>query len=90
MRKGAVRCVRAAPFSYLPDATSSDEDGFAAHTARRGESLDREAIQGRPHQRFENWKLRRALARPYFLRSTTRGSRVRKPAALTGARSVGS
>ena len=23
-------------------------------------------------QRFENWKLRRALARPYFLRSTTR------------------
>jgi hypothetical protein len=41
-------------------------------------------------QRFENWKLRRALARPYFLRSTTRGSRVRKPAALTALRSAGS
>ncbi len=41
-------------------------------------------------QRFENWKLRRALARPYFLRSTARGSRVRKPAAFTGARSAGS
>jgi hypothetical protein len=33
-------------------------------------------------QRFENWKLRRALARPYFLRSTVRLSRVRKPACL--------
>src|SRR3954447_12767507 len=41
-------------------------------------------------QRFENWKLRRALARPYFLRSTVRLSRVRNPAALTGARSTGS
>lgn len=29
--------------------------------------------------RFENWKLRRAFGWPYFLRSTTRGSRVRKP-----------
>src|SRR3569623_1286232 len=41
-------------------------------------------------QRFENWKLRRAFARPYFLRSTTRLSRVRKPAALTEARKAGS
>ena len=38
---------------------------------------------------MENWKLRRALARPYFLRSTTRLSRVRKPAALTVERSTG-
>ena len=30
-------------------------------------------------QRFENWKLRRAFFLPYFLRSTTRGSRVKKP-----------
>src|SRR5260221_11656783 len=30
-----------------------------------------------PDQRFENWKLRRAFALPYFLRSTTRLSRVR-------------
>ncbi len=41
-------------------------------------------------QRFENWKLRRALARPYFLRSTTRLSRVRKPPFLSGERSSGS
>ena len=33
-------------------------------------------------QRFENWKLRRALRLPYFLRSTTRASRVRKPPCL--------
>jgi hypothetical protein len=47
-------------------------------------------LAGSPDQRFENWKLRRALARPYFLRSTTRGSRVRNPAALTCGRSAGS
>ena len=40
--------------------------------------------------RFENWKLRRALALPYFLRSTTRGSRVRKPPAFKTGRSPGS
>jgi hypothetical protein len=43
-----------------------------------------------PDQRFENWKLRRALGLPYFLRSTVRGSRVRKPPGLSAARSVGS
>ena len=41
-------------------------------------------------QRFENWKLRRALALPNFLRSTTRESRVRKPSFLSGERSSGS
>src|SRR6185312_8224991 len=41
-------------------------------------------------QRFENWKLRRALALPYFLRSTTRLSRVRKPCAFSTGRSSGS
>ena len=41
-------------------------------------------------QRFENWKLRRALALPYFLRSTTRGSRVRKPPCFSTARKSGS
>ena len=43
-----------------------------------------------PDQRFENWKLRRALRLPYFLRSTTRESRVKKPAAFRGVRSTGS
>ena len=42
------------------------------------------------NQRFENWKLLRALALPYFLRSTTRLSRVRKPALLTELRNSGS
>ncbi len=42
------------------------------------------------YQRFENWKLRRALGRPYFLRSTVRGSRVRKPPGLRAARKPGS
>ncbi len=41
-------------------------------------------------QRLENWKERRALALPYFLRSTTRLSRVRKPAIFSTPRSSGS
>src|SRR3546814_16516936 len=41
-------------------------------------------------QRLENWKLRRALALPYFWRSTTRPSRVRKTACLTAERRDGS
>lgn len=40
--------------------------------------------------RLLNWKERRALALPYFLRSTTRGSRVRKPSRFTTVRSPGS
>jgi hypothetical protein len=40
--------------------------------------------------RFENWKERRAFARPYFLRSTTRLSRVRKPSFFRAERSSGS
>ena len=41
-------------------------------------------------QRLENWKLRRAFMRPYFLRSTTRLSRVRNPTCLRILRSAGS
>jgi hypothetical protein len=41
-------------------------------------------------QRFENWKLRRAFFLPYFLRSTTRGSRVKKPSFLRTDRRSGS
>jgi hypothetical protein len=41
-------------------------------------------------QRFENWNDRRALALPYFLRSTTRLSRVRKPPRLRTLRNSGS
>src|SRR5229473_6524962 len=42
------------------------------------------------HQRLENWKERRAFAFPYFLRSTTRGSRVRNPPRLSALRRSGS
>ena len=42
------------------------------------------------NQRLENWKLRRALARPYFLRSTARLSRVRNPTCFSTGRSFGS
>lgn len=45
---------------------------------------------GWQYYRFENWKLRRALALPYFLRSTTRASRVRKPPCFSTGRSPGS
>src|SRR5215203_1258190 len=41
-------------------------------------------------QRLENWNERRALALPYFLRSTTRGSRVRNPPRLRTGRRSGS
>lgn len=42
------------------------------------------------NHRLENWKDLRAFLRPYFLRSTTRGSRVRKPACFRIERSSGS
>ena len=41
-------------------------------------------------QRFENWVARRALCRPTFLRSTSRASRVTKPALRSGWRRVSS
>src|SRR5580698_10647866 len=44
----------------------------------------------RNDQRFENWNDLRALARPYFLRSTTRESRVRKPPFFSTVRRSGS
>src|SRR5580693_5873316 len=50
----------------------------------------RSAQSGLQNYRFENWKLRRALALPYFLRSTTRESRVTKPPRLSTLRSSGS
>ena len=60
-------------------------------SARRGMqqaiSIERDR---RADQRFENWKLRRAFMRPYFLRSTTRLSRVRKPPFLRAPRNSGS
>ena len=75
-RRQRVVCARrqqvAVRFQHLvgPDAAREPIDLLQCE----GEGRQRPA-----RQRFENWKLRRALARPYFLRSTTRLSRVRKP-----------
>ena len=69
--------------------SASNEKGKTKRALRS----DRSALAERnsvADQRFENWKLRRALARPYFLRSTTRLSRVRKPCGLSAARRPGS
>ncbi len=64
------------------------------HAHEKGASVAEGALSwqddGDAAQRFENWKLRRALALPYFLRSTTRLSRVRKPPFLSTPRSSGS
>jgi len=40
-----------------------------------------------PHQRLLNCGARRALCRPTFLRSTSRASRVTRPALRSGERS---
>src|SRR5690606_36076088 len=61
---------------------------------RRNKKADPKArfsvFETRRDQRLENWKLRRALARPYFFRSTVRLSRVRKPPFFSTARKLGS
>lgn len=53
------------------------------HSARKGGAK----VQ---NQRLLNWKRRRAPAWPYFLRSTSRLSRVRTPISRKRASSVGS
>src|SRR5207244_4750533 len=62
---------------------------MGAHSTRRGCRAQRSARSGGA-QRFEYCGRLRALCRPYFLRSTSRGSRVTKPAFLSGERSSGS
>ena len=51
-----------------------------------GSSTRPPAQRRKKRQRLLNWKLRRALALPYFLRSTSRSSRVRKPPDLSSGR----
>ena len=60
------------------------------HTLRAHQGDAVAAIRRDAAQRFENWNDRRALALPYFLRSTTRESRVRKPPCLSTPRNSGS
>src|SRR6266516_814100 len=59
-------------------------------TALASKDAPRPGTSKRSDQRLENWNERRALARPYFLRSTTRESRVRKPLLLSTGRRSGS
>jgi hypothetical protein len=61
-----------------------------ASLERRGAITGRALEMRESAQRFENWKLARALRWPYFLRSTTRASRVRKPSFFNAGRSSGS
>src|ERR1700721_913724 len=56
---------------------------FAARAANRNPSLQ-SGGECLSDQRFENWVPRRALRRPTFLRSTSRASRVTKPALRNG------
>ena len=78
---------------YSGGVAACRDGGSAPIFMKRGRPAGQPLIakaNDRPAQRLENWKLRRAFLRPYFLRSTTRLSRVRKPAALSGDRSAGS
>src|SRR5437667_11204105 len=62
---------------------------YAANTTKGRPAPLRASVRA-TDQRLENWNERRALARPYFLRSTTRASRVRKPPRLSTPRRSGS
>jgi hypothetical protein len=76
--RSAAQTTRVQPISH------------AAKTKRHAEACPSEYVALIERQRLENWKLRRALALPYFLRSTTRLSRVRKPPRLSTPRKSGS
>src|SRR5690606_8037830 len=71
--------------AYIVSASALNRPEQQKRPARGGPSE-----QSGKDQRLENWKERRALARPYFLRSTTRLSRVRNPPFLSTPRSSGS
>src|SRR4030095_700271 len=57
------------------------------HEPRRSRTAFPPAIFRRPRQRLEYWGALRAFLRPYFLRSTSRASRVRKPRFFSSGRS---
>ena len=73
----------------LPDLQSG-RARFAIDEHRRPIGHETPPLLRALRYRLLNWKLRRALALPYFFRSTTRESRVRKPAAFRIARRSGS
>jgi len=82
------------PISRLAgSATVTDHRRFMAWKIGKKKQAKRPALMSldrRADQRLENWKLRRAFARPYFFRSTTRESRVRNPPFFRTPRNSGS
>src|SRR5580704_16451776 len=83
-RKARTRKSITTALAELAPRLSWADSDYGFRTCRRA------AIRNDGDYRFENWKLRRALALPYFLRSTTRESRVTKPPRLSTLRSSGS
>src|SRR5690606_1134936 len=78
--------------TYAADAAgvSMLRQNKTSRPTRRTTLLVAIATTSNPGEGFENWKLRGALTRPYFFRSTVRLSRVRKPPFLRMLRSSGS
>ena len=56
---------------------------------RKGQPLENTQFFVVSNQRLENWKLRRALARPSFLRSTTRKVARQEAATLEDTAQIG-
>ena len=83
---GEVEC----PYCSRRFVFAPDKAGTSTTMEILGRLLTGPRTELRHGQRLENWKLRRALRRPYFLRSTRRGSRRRKPPVLSAGRRPGS
>ena len=100
----SARTARARPATATPSASSGVRSALANPARRRyrtavpcATSVDRAPPKapafrkpGGGIQRLLYWGALRAFFRPYFLRSFTRGSRVRKPAFFSAGRSSGS
>ncbi len=80
------RRARWQPLGPPPGPTPASGRRWPDHGRRRCRRGDPRPVD----QRLEYWGALRAFFRPYFLRSMTRGSRVRKPARLRAGRSSGS
>ena len=77
------------PFEFCPSSRPTKRAAPSRpHPALRAIFSQRQ--KRKTAQRLENWKLARALRWPYFLRSTTRKSRVRKPSFFSVGLSSGS
>lgn len=79
---GEARAAIVTPNRRCPKRRGRQREGAEAPTRHRTRREDRGRSRPsqRSDQRFENWVARRALCRPIFLRSTSRASRVMKPA----------